>query len=114
MLTDDNVIDLVSTQRVTPVSIFYFALGKTAAAELPGRLGNILLSAAEVPASLGQLERALQGDKDTRVTRGAELYQLDHFSCEGEVAQILESWPAAFRAAIERGAGLLSFAVQAP
>ncbi|HMN43120.1 MAG TPA: hypothetical protein PKE27_00975 [Povalibacter sp.] len=114
-LTAGTVISLTSTSRVTPVSILYYGVGKAVAGKLPGHLGNVLLSPGEVPEFLGQLENVISGEnRDAIVRRGAQLYRLDHYPCESEVAQILDAWPTALRTAVERDCGLLSVGLRAP
>ena len=114
-LRDEIMLEWISTPGITPVSILYYALGAESAALLPGMLGNVLLGPDDVPAALERVERALeQGNLDAQARRGAQLYRLDHYPCESEVVQIIEAWPLAMRASLERGSGLLSVGVQAP
>ena len=114
-LTEENVIDLVSTLGITPVSVLYYAIGKAAVGKIPGYFGNVLLTAAEVPGMREQLQRAMAEEpRDVQVKRGAQLLRAGRTRCESEVAQILEAWPAVLQSVEDRGAGLLSVGIQAP
>lgn len=110
--------DLVAADTVTPASIFWFAIGPSAADRLPGRRGAMLLESAAVPAASASLEAVLSEVGKSRLqTQARKYYNSDtthDWSPDPTIEVVLESLPRLLRAAHQRSLGVIALSMGQP
>jgi hypothetical protein len=109
LLAPERVFRFAMIARHTPVSIVWQALGDARAAQLPGRMGNLLLRPAEVAGALAAVERAYDGLPERAMLDAATAYcGVD--ASGNELSDVIGFLPEGLARAAAEGKGFLSLA----
>jgi hypothetical protein len=109
LLAPERVFRFAMIARHTPVSIVWQVLGDARAAQLPGRMGNMLLRPGEVPDALAAVERAYAGLSARAMLDGAIAWCGMDASGD-EIRDVVNFLPEGLARAAAEGKGFLSLA----
>jgi hypothetical protein len=106
---EEKCFRIVIAARHTPVSIVWRALGYESAMLLPGRMGNMLLSAHEIDIALEKVRRAYERSSVQARVYAARAY-CDWSVDDHTLRAALSFLPDGLAGARKRGAGFMSLA----
>ena len=109
-LNDGHLFRFALTRQVTPMSVVWQALGPERAHMLPGRMGNLLLSPAEVAASQDQVSEAYADLTIDLLFERALRYCAPSIMQEETLREAITFLPDGLRQARDAGKGFLSLA----
>jgi hypothetical protein len=109
-LDDGHLFRFVTTRQVTPMSVVWQVLGPERALMLPGRMGNLLLSPADVPECHDQVSEAYAGLTIDVLFERALRYCAPSVFNEESLREAITFLPDGLRQARDAGKGFLSLA----
>jgi len=109
---------IVTAQTVIPASIFWFAVGPSAARRLPGRRGAVLLESAAVPAASAALDAVLsEAGRPHLLAQARRYYNRDttqDASPDSTIEVVLDSLPRLLEVARRRSLGIIALSMGEP
>ena len=110
LLTSEDLISTVVTSQILPTPILLASIGEKRFFQLPGFLGNILLSQNEIEWAIGTIDHILDVDQKHALDRGKNVlpYSGDEERAIKDVSEIFEALPSALEQVKLEGSGLLS------